>query len=371
MSKNIVLCCDGTGNDFHDPSTNSNVVKLYGTLKINQEQFGYYHPGVGTMGSPKARGWFEQQASRIWGLATGAGLLDNVGDAYRYLMNTYADGDRIYIFGFSRGAYTARAIASVLHVFGLCCAGNEGLIPYILRMYAQRSRQEKRKKATFDSENAFKQTFSHKNEVNVHFCGVWDTVSSYGWVYSPINLPYAGRNPIILTGRHAISIHERRCYYHDNLWGHPFPGQDLRQVWFSGVHSDIGGSYFESESGLSKISLEWMLVEAEKAGLLIDSEKVQRILGRDNAPGEMPYAAPDANADLHTSLQGAWWIPEFLPERNPHTKGSTWRWPLGHYRIIPENSVIHESVFQGKWKPESPPPHSIEPWVPYPHPATQ
>ncbi len=368
MSKNIVLCCDGTGNGFDNPDSDSNVVKLYGTLIINREQAGYYHPGVGTMGSPSARTHIEKHWSRIKGMAFGAGLLTNVGDAYRYLMNTYEDGDRIYIFGFSRGAYTARAIASVLHVFGLCCPGNEGLIPYLLRMYSQLTRSQNQ--PTFDSEEAFKRTFTHKNPVNVHFCGLWDTVSSYGWAYSPIKLPFAGRNPIIIIGRHAVSIHERRCYYQDNLWGPPFPGQDIRQVWFSGVHSDIGGSYTESESGLAKITLEWMLVEAEKAGLLIDCEKVQQVLGRRNPSGTHPpeisvFAPPEANAMLHKSLKSFWWIPEYLPQRDIHGTHEGFRLPLGRFREIPPDSYIHESVFQGKWKPETVPAHSIEPWVPF------
>lgn len=101
MAKNIVLCCDGTGNEFGDQ--NSNVVKLYSTLLLNHEQAAYYHPGVGTMGSPQARGRLERTWTRLKGLAFGAGLIENVADAYRYLMNTYADGDRIFLFGFSGG----------------------------------------------------------------------------------------------------------------------------------------------------------------------------------------------------------------------------------------------------------------------------
>src|SRR5580698_4024671 len=118
MSKNIVICCDGTGNAFGGDS-NSNVVKLYSTLLINDEQVGYYHPGVGTMGAPNARNWVEKQWSRVKGLAFGAGLLGNVADAYRYLMDLYADGDRVYLFGFSRGSYTARTLAGMLHMYGL------------------------------------------------------------------------------------------------------------------------------------------------------------------------------------------------------------------------------------------------------------
>lgn len=125
--KNIVICCDGTGNEFGD--TNSNVVKLYSTLIIDHDQIGYYHPGVGTMGAPNARGPIDKEWTKIDGLAFGKGLLENVGDAYRYLMNNYEDGDHIYLFGFSRGAYTVRALGGVLHMFGLLTPGNEGQIP--------------------------------------------------------------------------------------------------------------------------------------------------------------------------------------------------------------------------------------------------
>jgi uncharacterized protein (DUF2235 family) len=86
MSKNIVICCDGPGNEFGG-DCNSNVVKLYSTLIIDDAQCGYYHPGVGTMGSPNARNRIEKQWSRVKGLAFGAGLLGNVADAYRYLMD--------------------------------------------------------------------------------------------------------------------------------------------------------------------------------------------------------------------------------------------------------------------------------------------
>lgn len=127
MPKNIVICCDGTGNEVGD--TNSNVVKLYGALIINNEQVGYYHPGVGTMGAPNAITRVGKQWTGLKGLAFGYGLMGNVGDAYKFLMNTYAEGDRIFLFGFSRGAYTVRAVAGVLHMFGLLCPGNEDRSP--------------------------------------------------------------------------------------------------------------------------------------------------------------------------------------------------------------------------------------------------
>lgn len=144
MPKRIVVCCDGTGNSFEHPETDSNVARLYSYLTIDEDQRGYYHPGVGTMGAPTSRNAIEREWSRIKGMGFGAGLMRNVADAYRYLMDTYADGDEIFLFGFSRGAYTVRVLASVLHVYGLLCAGNHQLIPYILNMYIRDARLKRR-----------------------------------------------------------------------------------------------------------------------------------------------------------------------------------------------------------------------------------
>src|SRR5215831_2155031 len=103
MPKNIVICCDGTGNSFEKPDNDSNVVKLYSTLDFsNGDQVGYYHPGVGTMGDPMARNRLSRTWSVVKGLAFGGGLLNNVGDAYRFLINAYEDGDSVFLFGFSR-----------------------------------------------------------------------------------------------------------------------------------------------------------------------------------------------------------------------------------------------------------------------------
>ena len=298
------------------------------------------------------------------GLAFGAGLMANVADAYRYLMDTYEDGDEIFLFGFSRGAYTVRVLGSVLHVFGLLCAGNHQLIPYVLNMYSRRTREAKHRRETFEPDEAFKWQFSHSEPVRIKFCGLWDTVSSYGWVYDPVQLPFLGRNPIIDIGRHAISIHERRCYYQDNLWGKPYPGQDIRQVWFSGVHSDVGGSYPEEESGLSKITLEWMVGEAMAAGLRFQQNKVDKVMGLPSPvhiDGLPHYVRPDNDGCLHESLKGSWWALEFLPHEDPH-RGHRWYIPMGRRRTIPAGSWIHESVLTSRWKPADLPPHQVEPW---------
>ncbi len=112
MTRNIVICCDGTGNQYG--SANSNVVKLYWTLSAQDKQVAYYHPGVGTMGSRNALTAVGKWWTRVRGLAFGYGFSDNIADVYLFLMNEFNPGDQIFIFGFSRGAYTARALCGLL-----------------------------------------------------------------------------------------------------------------------------------------------------------------------------------------------------------------------------------------------------------------
>src|SRR3569833_2394581 len=219
--KNIVICCDGTGNEFGD--SNSNVVKLYTALQVDAEQIAYYHPGVGTMGDPNQQHRLGREWSRIKGMAFGAGFKANVLDAYRNLMETYNDGDRVYLIGFSRGAYTVRALGGLLDGYGLLCRGNEGHLPYAWRLYRnQHSKAGRQERSSInpeiDAAEAFKETFSHAN-FKIHFAGVWDTVSSIGWIYTPLRLFNVARNKSILTGRQTVSIDERRCFYNDNIRG--------------------------------------------------------------------------------------------------------------------------------------------------------
>src|SRR5260370_15047992 len=117
MPKNIVICCDGTGNEIK--STLSNVLKLYRVLEKDENQRVYYHPGVGTIGLQSTWGRFKQQVRGVFGLATGDGLDEDTLGAYRFLCETYESGDRVWLFGFSRGAYTQRVLAAFGHVIGL------------------------------------------------------------------------------------------------------------------------------------------------------------------------------------------------------------------------------------------------------------
>jgi uncharacterized protein (DUF2235 family) len=333
--KNIVICLDGTGNAFGD--ANSNVVKLYGVLDLTSPfQIAYYHPGLGTMGAPNALSAVTKWWTRQLGLAFGYGITRNIANAYTFLMENYEPDDRVFLFGFSRGAYTARALAGMLHMVGLIRAGDHELIAYAARFL------KKPEKTTWALAKAFAETFARP--CKLHFVGVWDTVSSVGWLYDPVKYPYTAKNPSMKIGRHAISIDERRCCFRQNLWGTPAADQDIRQVWFAGVHSDVGGSYPEAESGLSKVALEWMIEEAVQAGLLVDATKIARTLGR--APGS--FVPPDPDAKIHNSLRSFWLLLELFPRRfyDNSVTPPVWRWrvPLAERRRMPEEALIHNSV---------------------------
>jgi len=353
--KNIVICCDGTGNQFGD--ANSNVVKLYQVLNRNAgAPVAYYHPGVGTLGAKNALTVLGKAWTQVRGLAFGYGLSDNIADAYRFLMQVYEPDDRVFIFGFSRGAYTARALCGMLQMFGLLAPGAEGQIPYAMRLFKRgnsrffsglHARSNK-----FEIARAFKATFCR--DCKPYFLGLWDTVSSVGWILDPIGLkpgglPYTYSLEDVTVIRHAVSIDERRAFFRQNLVAMQ-PGRNIKEIWFPGVHSDIGGSYPEGESGLSKISLKWMMREAASAGLAFDSAKIDAIFGADAA-----HARPFLNALLHNSLTPLWWLGEFWPKFTKHRVSPPGTVPQkfkGHPRMnlfrrrhIPPGAHIHESVF--------------------------
>ena len=225
----------------------------------------------------------------------------------------------------------------------------------------------KQNRDTFDVASQFRGTFSI--DCPVYFAGVWDTVSSVGWIWDPLHVPYTARNSSLAIGRHAVSIDERRCFFRQNLWGPPCAGQDLRTVWFAGVHSDVGGGYPEAESSLAKITLEWMMCESRAAGLLFQPEKAETILGMRGGP----FVKPDAAGMMHDSLRFPWVLLEPLPHVywdmtcDPPRRGV--RLPLGRARWMPDDAIVHESVERrlalgmGYKPPNLPQKPEVEPWV--------
>ena len=336
MGRNIVLCFDGTNNQY--AATNTNVVKLYAMLDRNaDDQLTYYQPGIGTFAPPgvwgKTKRWFITRLD----LAVAWLLEDHVTDGYRFLMRYYQPGDKIFIFGFSRGAYTARAVAAMIYKVGLLTPGNEELLPFAWHMFKREKNEE-----LYDG---FRHTFSRN--VPIHFLGLWDTVSSVGWMWNPQALQFTANNPGVEIVRHAIALDERRAYFPTNLWGHdPKMPTDVEQVWFPGVHCDVGGGYIEREAGLSKITLKWMVEKAEASHLRFNQTARDIILP---AHDTAEYVAPNPAAMQHESLRGCWWLAEYFPKpyKDPAAGFAThWRIHARKHRYVPPGSKIDPSVFE-------------------------
>ncbi|KDN51574.1 hypothetical protein RSAG8_00119, partial [Rhizoctonia solani AG-8 WAC10335] len=205
----LVLCFDGTTNVYD--GTNTNVVKLFSLLKRDNrmEQMVYYQPGVGTYVPPGILLPIILKLAKVADQAIALYLDKHVMGGYEFLMKHYNDGDKICLFGFSRGAYTARALAGMLHKVGLLPPDNVEQISFAYQMYKRRD------KVGFQESAGFKKTFSR--EVEIEFMGVWDTVSSVGLII-PRHLPFTKSNPIVKTFRHAVSLDERRAKFKHHLW---------------------------------------------------------------------------------------------------------------------------------------------------------
>ena len=300
MAKRIVVCCDGTSNKYG--AHNTNLVGVFEAIVRDDQQIGFYDPGVGTF-DPLGR-FMGKRVGKILGDAFGWGLQQNIEDAYEYLMNHYETEDELYLFGFSRGAFTVRSLAGMLHKCGLLQKGSKNLIPYASAMYNTRNNDK--------IANGFKDTFCQP--CKPFFIGVWDTVASLGYFFGRRFFD-ATLHPDTRYGCHAISIDEQRKKFLPSIWDEDnvVGGQTIEQVWFPGVHSDVGGSY--PERGLSDGALVWLLRHAEDAGLQLKP-------GWEEGHNPDPT---DKNA-LHQSRKGFWKL-----------------WCKVH-RDIPEGSKIHQSA---------------------------
>ena len=298
--KNIVICCDGTGNEYG--ANNTNVVKLYQRVLRDSSQVAFYDPGVGTFSFLGRE--FGRRVGTVMGIAFGAGLQQNVEDAYRYLMDMYEPEDRLFLFGFSRGAFTARALAGMLHKCGLLQKGSNNLVPYASKIYNRHNNDE--------IASGFKATYS--NECKPYFVGVWDTVGSMGLFWGKKFFD-TYLNEDVGHGYQAVSVDERRRKFPISLWNENRQAEEqtIEQVWFPGFHSDVGG-WSKPDAGISDIALKWMLERAQDKGLRLKD-------------GSLDNLNPDPSGQINESRKGLWRI---------------WR-PSA--RCIPESAKIHESVF--------------------------
>jgi uncharacterized protein (DUF2235 family) len=295
--KRLILCCDGTWNSADQASNGipcpTNVIRIaYRIAKRKEDmpQIVYYGQGVGTGNS----------LDRITGGAFGQGLEDNIFSAYRFLVANYEPGDELYLFGFSRGAFTARSIAGMIRKCGILSTENVQRYIEAIHLYRSDEGPDEDRPSEFRSRNSV----NGEKQTQVHFIGVWDTVGSLG-------IPLRGLRGLtqqkhqfhdtelsksVKNACHALAIDELRSPFRPTLWQYkPKEGQTVEQVWFPGVHSNVGGGY--PDRGISDISLEWMIKKAKDAGLVFD-EKVEKA----------HPLSPDINGKIYQSKKGIYRI---------------------------------------------------------------
>ncbi|GAA5932959.1 hypothetical protein JCM3775_005276 [Rhodotorula graminis] len=284
--RRLIVCLDGTGNTFGTGGI-TNVPTLFSLASEDPDkQLLYYQVGIGqsisTHESDFAPGKIYSKLAATVDEAVGFSLGQHICGAYQFLMNYWKPGDEIFLFGFSRGAYTARALAGMLQQVGLLPAGNEDTIPLAFSIY-KRKANTPLVPGVETLAQGFKRTFSR--DVEVHFVGVWDTVASVGAVI-PRTLPFASGASYIRTFRHALALDEARARYYPQPWIYEDAldnepqdrASDVKEVWFAGAHSNVGGGEFAYDGGrtpaLAHLSLRWMLREAVEAGFEVDSARL-------------------------------------------------------------------------------------------------
>ncbi len=302
--KRIITCSDGTWNK---PGTTdrrtvvkTNVEKMFNTICSSGtdgiQQCKIYDEGVGT-------GYSERD--KITGGLTGHGLDKHIQDMYTFIALNYQPGDHIFLFGFSRGAYTARSIAGFIRNCGVLKPQYIHLVNKAFELY-----RNKNDYSTPDSDlmTSFRKNYCFENITHTKFIGVWDTVGSLG-----IPLPwYKFKNKnrykfhdvtlssTVGNAYHALAINEKRFLFKPTLWekskkatGNPNDPQHMEQRWFAGVHSNIGGGY--ADSGLSDVALNWLIEKAKDVGLCYDDDRLKEI-------------KPDYSGELRNSYTPTYWF---------------------------------------------------------------
>jgi hypothetical protein len=300
---NLVISCDGTWNtaDQQDGGVPAptNVCRLHtcvaGQSATGVAQKKYYHPGVGT--EPGL-------INKVLGGGIGLGLDRNIQSAYAWLCRNYQPGDAIYLFGFSRGAYTVRSLGGFAARCGLLDLGglsDDEVWKRVETVFRSGYRKRSQTREDWLKQGwKFHQSTPGSHDVTIHLIGVWDTVGALGIPdhlgllnllddpdkYQFHDTMLSGK---VAHGRHAIALDEMRGAFQATLWTKVKPGHDVKQVWFPGVHSDVGGGY--RETGLSDSALKWMIEEAAALGLGFNEQMTRQI-------------APDCRGLLHDSLEG-------------------------------------------------------------------
>ena len=286
MPKDIIVCADGTWNkpsekDRGKPAP-TNVFKIFKALSgtsggesKNEAKALFYDSGVGT-----------NFGTRLLGGLLGVGLSENIKDCYEFIVKNYRAGDRLFLFGFSRGAYTARSLGGFIVACGVL---RDGL------NWPDQERRQKIQEAYLvyrhgdaEEKKTFKQ--AHSYDTDIEMIGVWDTVGALGipliffrgfnrWIE---RFHDTALHPQVRHGYHAVALDEERAEFMPTLWD---DRDGIEQVWFCGVHSNVGGGY--ADTGLSDLALNWMIAEAKINGLRFDGNSLADLRLQPNPCGEL------------------------------------------------------------------------------------
>jgi len=285
--KRIAVFCDGTWNTPDKSEKGlpcqTNVVKLANALSPvsgdGTPQLLYYDTGIGSAGD---------MLRRMYDGATGTGISSKIIQAYRFVIQNYEPGDELFLFGFSRGAFTVRSLSGLIRNSGILRVSNIELISRAFSIYHSRKQkyQPREVEATL-----FRKTYAVEETTRIKFIGVWDTVGALGnplWMNGVLSKHNQFHDTDLSTridhAYHALAIDEKRKNFEATLWHQQKGSKDqvLEQVWFPGVHSDIGGGYPENEDSLSDSALIWMLEKAKKCNLAFDT-----IISKPNPQADM------------------------------------------------------------------------------------
>lgn len=329
--KNIIICSDGT---WQSPESDhgTHILRLAEGIapedSAGNKQVVYYDWGVGSEGD------------RLAGGLTGRGIDKNIMDCYRFIVHNYDDGDALYLFGFSRGAYTVRSLAGLIRNCGILRRAHADQVGRAYQIYRQRSAASSpAKKRSAD----YRQRYAVADESRIHFVGVFDTVGALG-----IPAPFLGTfgntrylfhdtqpSRIIEHARHAVAIDENRQDFEPTLWEGK-PGLDLQQVWFAGAHTDIGGGY--KDRALGDHAGQWMAAEAVACGLAFEPHFTEAL-------------QPDYTARQHNEYKGFYRAMrrQAVREMQPNVHESVrhrWEDPAVKYNSPALNTLLAE---QGGW----------------------
>ncbi len=346
MPKKIIICFDGTWNkpvalDSNEPPLslppeddptenpqNTNVVKIKRLIDPTPEQVVLYFNGVGT-------DWYDH----IRGGVSGEGLSTRVKLGYQRLAEKFESGDQIFLFGFSRGAYTARSLGGLIRKCGILKRDRVGKLDEAYSLYRRRDpNPDLPDVKQFRAENSVAS--------DIQFIGVWDTVGSLGipiGLFKPLNEELWGFHDTSLSGIvknafHALAIDEHRRQFQPTLWtNEPKPGQTMEQRWFIGAHSNVGGGYADDQ--LSNIALAWMCRKARECGLRFKKEFK-------SDPNDFQGAIRDSYADFLGDLNWFYRLISFAFYRNIR---------LGGFRQTLDRSPVDRL----QWDPKNYPPKNL------------